>query len=215
MKNFCKKCGKAHAPKCDRCGSTRDLRSYHGPCGKCAFEETKTAAFLDELIIIDKEKMAWSPMPAIQGVGQWAAHNLGPSGLKRNYLGMTKNLGHAAAAMTNPKRALREGWQATFRPGGQPLPAGGKALLGLSAAMDAHAVAAKEDPTGLGRSRLHRLTTALGSQVGGLMAAPYGLVAPMITSEIGARIGSGVGRTVDRMRGYHPHALPPPTGLQR
>jgi predicted RNA-binding Zn-ribbon protein involved in translation (DUF1610 family) len=36
----CKECGKAHAPRCDKCGSTRDLRSYHGPCGKCAFGKT-------------------------------------------------------------------------------------------------------------------------------------------------------------------------------
>lgn len=51
---YCKKCNKAHVPRCDKCGKSvhdgADLRSYHGPCGKCAFPNgVKVAAFVDEL----------------------------------------------------------------------------------------------------------------------------------------------------------------------
>ncbi len=43
----CKRCGKAHEPRCDRCGKTSgDFRSPHGPCDKCAFPNGVRAAAL-------------------------------------------------------------------------------------------------------------------------------------------------------------------------
>src|SRR5690606_12991087 len=99
--HFCKECGKKHAPRCDKCGSTRDLRSYHGPCGSCAFgkkatmEKVSTLSFLDEL-----DKISFDVGGYLRNAGsrvsKWALNHAE---------GIGDNVGNAAVAFATPRES--------------------------------------------------------------------------------------------------------------
>lgn len=201
--HFCKECGKTHRPKCDECGSTRDLRSYHGPCGDCAFKKESQIAFLDEL-----EK--------ISGVVDWMKAR--PAAVAKGLRGAGTNVGNAVASFATPKASLKRGWDATWRPGGKPLHPLFKGLMAYGAYNDVKQTMPGQDPTGQGRSRIHRGLTAVGSQAGGIIGAPFGLTGGMAASMIGSKAGDLAGRAVDRVRGFRreqpPHLPPAPVGQQ-
>lgn len=205
--HFCKECGKTHRPKCDQCGSTRDLRSYHGPCGSCAFKKESQIAFLDELHKIAgmDDVIGYAGMKG-QAVSRFGA-------------GVAKNVGNTVAAFATPKESLKKGWEATWRPGGQPLHPLSKALMAYGAYNDVKMIAPQQDPTGMGRSRLHRGLSAVGSQLGGVIGAPHGISGGIAGGMLGAKMGDLAGRAIDKVRGFKrvpqaPHLPPRPVGQQ-
>jgi hypothetical protein len=236
--HLCKECGKTHRPKCDECGSTRDLRSYHGPCGNCAFKKESQIAFLDEL-----EKISLSMGQA----GTWAAQQAGKAGkwvaqqphamgaavraapqavargvknIPNSMRGAGENIGNAVASFASPRESLRKGWEATWRPGGKSLNPLFKGLMAYGAYNDVKQMMPREDPTGQNRSRIHRGLAAAGAQAGGIMSAPFGMTGGIVGSLAGAKMGDLAGRAVDRVRGYKkpqnpPHLPPPPIGQQQ
>jgi hypothetical protein len=121
-----------------------------------------------------------------------------------------ENVGNTLVAMANPKKALKEGWDATFKPGGQPVGTGYKLFMGGMAAMGAHGAISRNDPLNLGRSRVRRTTQFIGDQVGGLMGAPFGLAGGITGGMIGGKVGDTAGRVIDRARGYKPKTMQPP-----
>ena len=205
--HFCKECGKTHRPKCDECGSTRDLRSYHGPCGSCAFKKESQVSFLDEL-----QKIAgWDDF--VGYAGQKA------QSLKRFGGGVASNVGGALSSFATPRESFKKGWEATWRPGGQTMHPLSKALMAYGAYNDVKQIAPQQDPTGQGRSRIHRALTAVGSQAGGIMSAPYGLSGGIVGGMTGAKLGDLAGRAIDKVRGFKrvpqaPHLPPRPVGQQ-
>src|SRR5690606_3146949 len=212
--HFCKECGKKHAPRCDKCGSTRDLRSYHGPCGSCAFgkkatmEKVSTLSFLDEL-----DKISFDVGGYLRNAGsrvsKWALNHAE---------GIGDNVGNAAVAFATPRESLKKGWDATWTPGGKPLHPIYKGLMGYSLLTGLRDVAYKNDPSGRGHSRLRRATRFLGDQAGGIMAAPFGLTGGIFGSVVGGKAGDMMGSAIDKLRGYRPnqpaHLPPRPQGLQ-
>ena len=206
---MCKECGKAHAPHCDQCGSTRDLRSYHGPCGKCAFSKVSSLmpSFLDEM-----EKISVS----MQGMGNWA--KAVPGRLGNFVAGGAENVGRTVGAFATPVKSLKRGWHETWNPPGgtmfgkwdRPIQAG---LLGMQVIGDAKMVAHPVDQSGQGRSRLHRLSTAIGNTAGGFIGLPHGMAGSMAGGLIGGTIGDRVGKGIDRLRGYRPRPADPHPGL--
>lgn len=211
---FCKKCQADHRPKCDQCGSTRDLRSLHGPCGKCAFKKESQIAFLDEL-----EKISFD----VGGHAAAAASRFG-RGANRFAEGVGKNLGGAAMAFTTPRKSFAKGWDATWHPerlpGGQPLHPIFKGLMGYGLLTGLRDVAVKEDPAGKGHSRVRRALRFAGDQAGGIISAPFGLSGGMFGSMAGGKVGDLAGAAVDKLRGYRApqrenvHLPPKPQGLQ-
>jgi hypothetical protein len=215
--HLCKECGKTHRPKCDKCGSTRDLRSYHGPCGKCAFGKEAQLAFLDEL-----EKISLD-MGTIGGHAAAAAGRFGRSAT-RFAEGVGKNVGGAAVAFTTPKKSFAKGWDATWHPerlpGGQPLHPVFRGLMGYGLLTGLRDVAVKEDPAGKGHSRVRRALRFAGDQAGGIISAPFGLSGGMLGAMAGGKVGDLAGAAVDKLRGHRPrrqenvHLPPKPQGLQ-
>jgi hypothetical protein len=124
--------------------------------------------------------------------------------------GAADNVGSAAGAFARPVDSFRKGWQRTVSDTGQmstPM----KALMGAGLALGVHDVALREDPSGLGRSRLHRAVRFAGDQAGMIMGAPYGFSGGVAASLIGGKLGDIAGRSVDRARGYKPQPrLVPP-----
>jgi hypothetical protein len=261
-------------PRCDECGSTRDLRSLHGPCGKCAFKKESQAAFLDELQKIAKthnydrlkmddkdealdnirinahffhldnhtmnpahrdlfkmietaadsalqqaghEKTALD-MGAAQGHAQAFASRMG-RGAAQQVKGTGRNIGGAIGAFATPVKSLQKGWNATWTPGGKPLHPAYKALMGYGLITGARDVAMKNDPSGRGHSRTRRALRFAGDQLGGVIAAPFGLTGGLVGSLGGAKVGDLAGAAYDKLRGYkaraQPETIPPkPQGLQ-
>jgi hypothetical protein len=201
MKHFCKECGKAHAPRCDRCGATSDLRSYHGPCGKCAFGKAKMAAFEDEMRKIAAAGFMHNLGSRILtyagrqtgSVSHWASKQPG-------------NLWRAGAAHLHPLQGMKEGWKFSWDPKtgggtlGRVMFLGGTGLSGLTAIP-------KRDPMGQGESRLTRGLRFAGGTATGLIAAKHGIL-PSLAYGIGGDVAGGyAGRAIDKYRGYKP---PPP-----
>lgn len=121
-----------------------------------------------------------------------------------------ENVGNTLVAMANPRKALREGWDATFKPGGKPVGTGYKLFMGGTAAIGLHGALSKNDPMNLGRSRVRRTTQFIGDQMGGLMGAPFGLAGGITGSMIGGKVGDTAGRVIDRARRYRPKTMQPP-----
>lgn len=74
------------------------------------------------------------------------------------------------------------------------------------------------DPSGEGRSRLHRTAALVGDQIGGLIGARHGMMGQITASMIGRKVGDVAGRAVDFARGYRrqqPAELPPVGGVTR
>lgn len=195
-------------------------------------------AFLDEM-----EKISIA-MPNVAQAGAWAGKHVGAlgAGLKaapgavvrgikaapgaigrgivnapKNFATGSENVGRAITAFGTPIQSLKKGWHETWTPGGKPLHPGFKALMAYGALQGAHDTAKKEDPTGMGRSRVHRGLQFAGGQLGGVIAAPFGLAGGIAGSMIGDKAGDITGRFIDRFRGHRtPISLPPsPQGLQR
>lgn len=82
------------------------------------------------------------------------------------------------------------------------LPWYGKALAIGGAGLMASQALPKEDPTGRGQSRLTRGLESAGSIVGGSIGK--GLSGGLLTGTLGGTLGLGVGKAIDRMRGYRP-----------
>jgi len=203
----CPDCGKLHKPRCDECGSTRDLRSYHGPCGKCAFGDKVKKAHVGNV------KTAFDMG---QAAGQAQAFGSRATRFVRNQAeGVGKNLGKATAAWASPKKSFQKGWESTWRPGGQPLSLPWKALMGYGLLTGTRDVLKREDPSGQGHSRVRRALRFAGDQAGGIIGAPFGFTGGLLSSMVGSKIGDTAGAAVDKLRGVrpkpaHPPSLPPP-----
>lgn len=186
-------------------------------------------AFMDEL-----EKISFQ-MPNMAQAGNWAKQVPGrvgawakqapgqavnaiknaPSWANKQFIGGSRNIGSAAAALKTPGKSLAKGWHASWTSAHPAF----KGLMALGLLQGAHSVKQREDPTGMGRSRLHRGLQFAGEQLGGLIGAPYGLAGGMAASMVGSKAGNLAGRAVDRVRGYRaqqqpPHLPPPPQGMQ-
>jgi hypothetical protein len=185
-------------------------------------------AFLDELENIELEKNAAFGMPTAQQAGQYVRDIPGraakfakdlpknTANYVRSVPGKTqtgiKNVGKAVGNFAHPIQNTRLGLKETLHPGGKPLGLPFKALMAYGLYNDVKTTAAKVDPTGQGRSKIHRGLNAAGAQIGGLIAAPVGgLAGPMAGSIIGSKMGDLAGKGIDRLRGYRtPPTLPPP-----
>lgn len=169
---ICKKCGEHHKPRCDKCGSTTDLRSWHGPCGKCAFQK-KSAAMSDEVAKI----AAGVPL------GRAAMHSA--KGIGGNAVRAMKEFRH-------PVQGVRGGWNSQ----------GGRFWKGMTlagGAIGAPEAFAKEDRSGQMRGRGERISRWAGSNVGGLVGSRHGFTGA-ITGDIAASTGAGaIGRAADKM----------------
>lgn len=218
-KAMCHRCGKAHVPVCDRCGKKLgegpDFRSLHGPCDRCAFKKEAFAEKVKEAFMRD--------------VGTFAKNlggkvlNSGPVQGTGRFLGrQATQAGEAAAGFLTPGHSWKKGWSDTWRPvdpaTGQRTPISWpwKALMAYDLYSGVRDTAAKNDPTGAGRSRLRRGLHLAGSQLGGIMGAPYGIVGGLVAGGIGGKVGDTAGRVVDyaRRRAAQPAQLPPPQGQQ-
>jgi len=164
-------------------------------------------SFLDELVKISgmDDAIGWA--------GQQGQR------LKRFGGGVASNVGNAVASFGTPRESLKKGWEATWRPGGQPLHPLSKALMAYGVYNDVRQVVPGQDPSGQGRSRLHRAATAVGGQLGGIMSAPYGLSGGLVGGMLGAKMGDFAGRAIDKVRGFKrvpqaPHLPPRPIGQQ-
>lgn len=122
------------------------------------------------------------------------------------------NLAETVGTLAAPREAVRAGWRETVE--GLKTPGmGGKfnaGMLALGTAASIPGMAAKNDPSGQGDSRIARGAAFVGSQVGGLMGAPFGLTGGLAGGIAGDIAGRKVGRAIDRVRGYKPapHAGP-------
>jgi hypothetical protein len=112
--------------------------------------------------------------------------------------GMGANAGNALQQFyTHPVQALGKGLKATVsgHPAQTALYAG---MLGLGV----HDLAKKVDPTGGGRSRLHRTSEFVGDQVGSLIGTPFGFTGQLAGGMTGKKIGDLAGKGIDKVRGY-------------
>lgn len=179
---------------------------------KAALSREAQVAFLDEL-----QKIA--------GLGSWAAtqganimkgvKNL-PKTIPAGLRGAGENIGNSISAFATPKASLQRGWNETWSPGGKPLHPLMKGLMAYGAYSDIKQMRPAEDPSGMGRSRLHRGLSSLGNQAGGFIGAPFGLTGGLTASLIGSKLGDTTGRAIDKLRGYkgQPHLPPRPIGQQ-
>jgi hypothetical protein len=103
---------------------------------------------------------------------------------------------------------MKKGISETLTPGGKKVHPGWLVLQGLGLASGVQQAAKKDDPTGAGRSRLHRTLQLAGDQVGGVIGTPFGFSGGMTGSLVGGAIGSAAGRLADRVRGYKGKHLP-------
>lgn len=172
MIHFCKKCGKEHAPKCDRCGSTRDLRSFHGPCGSCAFGKAKTSAMRDELAKI-------------------AAVKKKATIIKLAFIANTLHtVGNTVKAFANPVKNTVKGWNHKSNAGVW------KAVGVLGTAVALPSALKKEDPSGEHQTRLQRLGRVAGGTIGGTIGMSVGKGAGLVSGVTGSVIGERAGKAV-------------------
>lgn len=92
-----------------------------------------------------------------------------------------------------------------------------KALLGAGTFFGAKSALSRTDPEGKDRSRVERAGRLVGGTVGGLLSLPHmrglaGLPAGMIAGTVGERIGGGVGKAIDHVRGYKSKSQPTSSG---
>jgi hypothetical protein len=144
-------------------------------------------SFLDELLLIKEAGI-------IRDIG---------SSILEGAKNAPYNVGRAAGAFTAPIHHGSAGLKAeveAFKNAG-PLWKGWQAY---DLAKRLGAATSKEDPDGKGRSRVHRVLEGVGSQAGGWVARPFGLVGGMAGTNIGSRVGGAIGKGIDKVRGYRP-----------
>jgi hypothetical protein len=111
------------------------------------------------------------------------------------------NIGRAAGAFTAPGAGLKAGLQGDISGLKNAGPMWkiwqAKDLIGR-----VNDVAAKEDKSGQGRSRIHRAIQGVASQAGGWLGRPFGVVGGIAGTTMGGSIGNVVGKGVDKVRGY-------------
>jgi hypothetical protein len=154
---------------------------------------------LDELFLIGE---ATKQASILRDVGSFAK-GVG-STIKNEALHAHENIGGAVGAMTAPKHYLAEGLQEFKGPisyGDMTTP--WKIWQAKDLLEKAHGAIQKEDPTGQGRSRLHRTAAGIGSQAGGIIARKFGILGGIAGTTVGGKVGDLAGRGVDRLRGYH------------
>lgn len=127
--------------------------------------------------------------------------------------GMRANAHNTIKGMFRPVDSMKKGWKYTVGDwnSGSML---GKGMMAFGAAAGLPEAVKREDPTGQGRSRVQRISRYVGSQAGGLMAAPFGFTGNVIGSIAGEAVGGAVGKTVDKVRGYRPRPQMAPAAAQ-
>lgn len=171
-------------------------------------------AFQDEL---EKIAINWSGMGRVFGgaarrVAVPAAKQVNRAGKplkKKFWKEVGQNVKNTAKGFKNPIKSVKRGWNSDGGWTGKgkvtgKLPIGGKSLTVAGGLMSAPEAFSKEDPTGQGRSRAHRITKWVGNQTGGLIGAPYGLSGSLVGSIAGELGGHAVGKSLDTLRGYKP-----------
>lgn len=151
------------------------------------------SSFLDELLSIDMEKRS----EILRDIGDAASkfYRGGirgiPSAVSRGVKDFGGALGSFAAPVENAKAGLGREIQG-FNNSGRYM----KALTAFNTLKGARDVALKEDPTGQGRSRTHRLLSAAGTTAGGMIAGHYGLVGGLAGSMIGGSAANALARRI-------------------
>lgn len=192
----CKTCKKVHVPKCDRCGSTRDLRSYHGPCGDCAFPKEKRAG----LALEAEELRKIAGLADMAGRMGMKAKNFASS--RARWLG--EDLGGIVRDAGTPVKSLKNAW------GHKDNGTLNKGLLALGTYSGAKSALAPTDESGKGRSRVERTGRLVGGTAAGLLSLPHarslgGLPAGIAAGMAGEAIGGAGGKVIDKIRGYRPN----------
>lgn len=162
--------------------------------------EQQKLAFFDELSEIEKvsgfmQNVGMKARQVASGLGQDA------KSLGRYAVTAGDQAGRAAGSFLSPQQSATHGLDhmlTGFRSAGLP----GKVLQTYSFVNDFRDALPRQDPTGAGRSQLHRYARAFGGQFGGLMGAPHGLAGSLAGVSIGNRLGDAAGRVVDKIRRY-------------
>ncbi len=113
--------------------------------------------------------------------------------------GIKRNLVATGRRMMNPKGMLSRVKHSIVGPG---VPKSYKALAGISAAAAVAHAAPKKDPSGEGKSRIHRALEGAGGILGG--TAGKGWSGGLVGGAVGGGIGSLAGKAIDKVRGYKP-----------
>lgn len=143
--------------------------------------------------------------------------------------GLSDNLGRAAVKTKNfvssRARWVGEDMGGIIRDAGRPIDSLkrawnhpdnsmlNKGLLAVGTYQGARSAMSKEDPEGKGRSRVQRVGRLVGGTAAGLISLPHarglgGLPAGIAAGMAGEAIGGGVGKVIDKARGYKA-PLPP------
>jgi hypothetical protein len=144
----------------------------------------------------------------------------GAAAVKKFGKGIAKNFVNTVEAAKTPVKSFKKGWHFGSEPGESGwmlgkgkvtkyLPLGPKALTVGSAALGAPDAFAKNDPSGQGRSKLERMSRWTGSNIGGIIGAPFGLTGAFAGGAMGEMAGAGAAKVVDRIRGYKPNRASP------
>lgn len=118
--------------------------------------------------------------------------------------GAANNLGNAVGSFARPVDAMRQGWNQTTHDT-KNMHWAAKALMAHGLVTGLKDVALRDDPSGMGRSRLHRGLRFAGDQAGTIMTAPYGFTGAVAGSLIGSKLGDIAGRSIDKARRYVPY----------
>lgn len=111
--------------------------------------------------------------------------------------GVKRNLVATGRRMMNPKDMVRRVKHSVTGPG---VPTSHKLLAGAGIAASVANAAPKKDPSGEGKSRIHRALEGAGGILGG--TAGKGWSGGLVGGTVGAGIGSLAGKAIDKVRGY-------------
>jgi hypothetical protein len=205
-------------PRCAKCGSTRDLRSQTGPCGKCAFEK-KACGDMLEYFQKHPEKLREKRLRDAKKKHAMAAFSdelqkiAASTSFMQNVGNKFVEWGKAIAStprrtvqavgdiVSSPSAALRHGWNETWGPN---VGFGGKAMFLGGTALQAHDLTRENDITGRGESRVTRGSRLVGGTLAGMAGMTRGALPAMVLGIGGDVAGGYVGRKIDKLRGYAP-----------